>query len=159
MEQFIYCHTLHVEKPTSLVTSLNEVFQEYQTICFTDESKLNGRIGLACVIYEEGVEKAIVEILAIIERTSWPRNEPFDVCAVVPLALERTVSARNPNSGLTPAKLCGLKSFSNHLSTAKMYRSLKDGITFQDGDPFNRRSSDLFSVWFHNSSKRSSSKA
>ncbi|GFX03959.1 transforming growth factor-beta-induced protein ig-h3 [Trichonephila clavipes] len=43
-------------KPITLVTYTNEVFQKYKTVCFTDGSKLNGRVGLACVIYEEGVE-------------------------------------------------------------------------------------------------------
>ncbi|GFU28790.1 RNase H domain-containing protein [Trichonephila clavipes] len=45
-------------KPISLVTYTNNVFQEYKTVCFThtDGSTLNGRVGLACVIYEEGVE-------------------------------------------------------------------------------------------------------
>ncbi|GFV52811.1 RNase H domain-containing protein [Trichonephila clavipes] len=43
-------------KPITLVTYTNEVFQEYKTVYFTDGSKLNGRVGLACVIYEEGVE-------------------------------------------------------------------------------------------------------
>ncbi|GFS53402.1 RNase H domain-containing protein [Trichonephila clavipes] len=43
-------------KPITLVTYTNEVFQEYKSVCFTDGSKLNGRVGLACVIYEEGVE-------------------------------------------------------------------------------------------------------
>ncbi|GFS60576.1 RNase H domain-containing protein [Trichonephila clavipes] len=46
----------YVKKPITLVTYINEVFQEYKTVCFTDGSKLNGRVGLACVIYEEGVE-------------------------------------------------------------------------------------------------------
>ncbi|GFW06282.1 RNase H domain-containing protein [Trichonephila clavipes] len=42
----------------ALITTLhtNEVFQEHKTVCFTDGSKLNGRVGIACVIYEEGVE-------------------------------------------------------------------------------------------------------
>ncbi|GFW73813.1 RNase H domain-containing protein [Trichonephila clavipes] len=43
-------------KPITLVTYTNEVFQEYKTVCFTDGSKLNGRVCLACVIYEEGAE-------------------------------------------------------------------------------------------------------
>ncbi|GFX86054.1 RNase H domain-containing protein [Trichonephila clavipes] len=43
-------------KPITLVTYINEVFQEYKTVCFTDGRKLNGRVGLVCVIYEEGVE-------------------------------------------------------------------------------------------------------
>ncbi|GFY62759.1 transforming growth factor-beta-induced protein ig-h3 [Trichonephila inaurata madagascariensis] len=43
-------------KPITLVTYSNEIFQEYKTVCFTDGSKLNGRVGLACVIYEEGIE-------------------------------------------------------------------------------------------------------
>ncbi|GFW39072.1 transforming growth factor-beta-induced protein ig-h3 [Trichonephila clavipes] len=44
-------------KPITLVTYSNEVFIEYKTICFTNGSKLNGRVGLASIIYEEGVEK------------------------------------------------------------------------------------------------------
>ncbi|GFU46922.1 hypothetical protein TNCV_3790071 [Trichonephila clavipes] len=47
---------LNKRKPIILVTYTNEVFQEYKTVCFTDRSKWNGRAGLACVIYEEGVE-------------------------------------------------------------------------------------------------------
>ncbi|GFT37802.1 RNase H domain-containing protein [Trichonephila clavipes] len=43
-------------KPITLVSYTNEVFQEYKTVCFTDGSKLNGRVGLSCVIYEKGVE-------------------------------------------------------------------------------------------------------
>ncbi|GFV69915.1 RNase H domain-containing protein [Trichonephila clavipes] len=43
-------------KPITLVTYTNKVFQEYKTVCFTDRSKLNERVGLACVIYENGVE-------------------------------------------------------------------------------------------------------
>ncbi|GFY53180.1 uncharacterized protein TNIN_384701 [Trichonephila inaurata madagascariensis] len=43
-------------KPITLVTYSNEVFQEYKIICFIDGSKLNGRVDLACVIYEERVE-------------------------------------------------------------------------------------------------------
>ncbi|GFY19219.1 RNase H domain-containing protein [Trichonephila clavipes] len=43
-------------KPITLVSYTNEIFQEYKTVCFTDGSKLNGRVGLACVIYEKGVE-------------------------------------------------------------------------------------------------------
>ncbi|GFV34116.1 transforming growth factor-beta-induced protein ig-h3 [Trichonephila clavipes] len=43
-------------KPITLVSYTYEVFQEYKTVCFTDGSKLNGRVGVACVIYEEGVE-------------------------------------------------------------------------------------------------------
>ncbi|GFV06759.1 RNase H domain-containing protein [Trichonephila clavipes] len=43
-------------KPITLVSYTNEVFQEYKTVCFTDGSKLNGRVGLACVFYEKGVE-------------------------------------------------------------------------------------------------------
>ncbi|GFV01624.1 putative 115 kDa protein in type-1 retrotransposable element R1DM [Trichonephila clavipes] len=43
-------------KPITLVSYTNEVFQEYKTVCFTDGSKLNGRVGLACVIYEKVVE-------------------------------------------------------------------------------------------------------
>ncbi|GFX07742.1 RNase H domain-containing protein [Trichonephila clavipes] len=43
-------------KPITLVTYINEVFQEYKTVCFTDGSKLNGRVVLACVIYEKEVE-------------------------------------------------------------------------------------------------------
>ncbi|GFT95986.1 RNase H domain-containing protein [Nephila pilipes] len=45
-------------KPITLVTYSNEVLQNYKTICFTDGSKLNGGVGLACVIYVEGFEKA-----------------------------------------------------------------------------------------------------
>ncbi|GFT19404.1 RNase H domain-containing protein [Trichonephila clavipes] len=43
-------------KPITLVSYTNQVFQKYKTVCFTDGSKLNGRVGLACVIYEKGVE-------------------------------------------------------------------------------------------------------
>ncbi|GFW23626.1 RNase H domain-containing protein [Trichonephila clavipes] len=43
-------------KPITLVTYPNEVFEEYKTVYFTDGSKLNGRVGLTFVIYEEGVE-------------------------------------------------------------------------------------------------------
>ncbi|GFX64597.1 uncharacterized protein TNCV_1671331 [Trichonephila clavipes] len=43
-------------KTITLVSYTNEVFQEYKTVCFTYGSKLNGRVGLACVIYEKGVE-------------------------------------------------------------------------------------------------------
>ncbi|GFT44992.1 RNase H domain-containing protein [Trichonephila clavipes] len=43
-------------KPITLVSYSNEVSQEYRTVCFTDGSKLNGRVGLACAIYEKGVE-------------------------------------------------------------------------------------------------------
>ncbi|GFY55723.1 transforming growth factor-beta-induced protein ig-h3 [Trichonephila inaurata madagascariensis] len=50
-------------KPITLVSYSNEVFQEYKIICFTDGSKLNGRVGLACVIYEEGVEKVTFQHL------------------------------------------------------------------------------------------------
>ncbi|GFU62435.1 transforming growth factor-beta-induced protein ig-h3 [Nephila pilipes] len=45
-------------KPITLVTYSNEVLQDYKNICFTDGSKLNGIVGLACVMYEEGFEKA-----------------------------------------------------------------------------------------------------
>ncbi|GFY48816.1 reverse transcriptase domain-containing protein [Trichonephila inaurata madagascariensis] len=44
------------QKPITLMTYTNEVYQEYKTVCFTDGRKLNGRVGLARVIYEEGVE-------------------------------------------------------------------------------------------------------
>ncbi|GFW24284.1 RNase H domain-containing protein [Trichonephila clavipes] len=53
--QFHYCNP-SCRKPITLVTYINEVFQEYKVVCFTDGSKLNGRVGLACVIYGEGVE-------------------------------------------------------------------------------------------------------
>ncbi|GFT75467.1 transforming growth factor-beta-induced protein ig-h3 [Trichonephila clavipes] len=49
-------------KPTIPATFTNEVFQEYKAVCFTDGSKLNGRVGLACVIYEEGVENVPASI-------------------------------------------------------------------------------------------------
>ena len=44
-------------KPTDVVTYTNEVLLKYKTICFTDGSKLDGRVGLACVIYDDGAEK------------------------------------------------------------------------------------------------------
>ncbi|GFX43861.1 RNase H domain-containing protein [Trichonephila clavipes] len=34
------------------------ITQECKTVCFTDGSTLNERVGLACVIYEEGVKNA-----------------------------------------------------------------------------------------------------
>ncbi|GFX17914.1 RNase H domain-containing protein [Trichonephila clavipes] len=52
---------LSCRKPITLVTYTNEVFQEFKTVCFTDGSKLNGKVGLACVIYEEGVENVIFQ--------------------------------------------------------------------------------------------------
>ena len=36
----------------------DEVFLKYKNICFTDGSKLDKRVGLACVIYEDAAEKA-----------------------------------------------------------------------------------------------------
>ena len=45
-------------KPIDVITYTNEVLLKYKTICFTDGSKLNGRVGLACIIYEDGAEKA-----------------------------------------------------------------------------------------------------
>ncbi|GFW25937.1 RNase H domain-containing protein [Trichonephila clavipes] len=41
---------LSCRKPITLVTYTNEVFQEYETVCFTDRSKLNGRVGLAYIV-------------------------------------------------------------------------------------------------------------
>ncbi|PRD25841.1 UNVERIFIED_CONTAM: Transforming growth factor-beta-induced protein ig-h3 [Trichonephila clavipes] len=46
-------------KSNTLVIYTNEVFQEYKTICFTDGRELNERVGFACVIYEEEVEKQL----------------------------------------------------------------------------------------------------
>nr|XP_042903993.1 uncharacterized protein LOC122270499 [Parasteatoda tepidariorum] len=43
-------------KPVIIIPYVNNVFQEYKTICFTDGSKLDGRVGLAFVIYENGTE-------------------------------------------------------------------------------------------------------
>ncbi|GFW73996.1 retrovirus-related Pol polyprotein from transposon 17.6 [Trichonephila clavipes] len=51
-------------KPITLVTYTNEVFQEYKTVCFTDGRKWNGKVGLACLIYEE--EKLVVEVQSIL---------------------------------------------------------------------------------------------
>ena len=39
-------------KPITVVTHPDEVFLKYKTICFTDGSKLDGGVGLVCVIYE-----------------------------------------------------------------------------------------------------------
>ncbi|GFW83823.1 RNase H domain-containing protein [Trichonephila clavipes] len=41
-------------KNITLVTYTD--FEEYKTVCFTDGDKLTGRVGITCVIYEEGVE-------------------------------------------------------------------------------------------------------
>ncbi|GFT18664.1 transforming growth factor-beta-induced protein ig-h3 [Nephila pilipes] len=48
----------YCRKPITLVNYSNEVLQDYKSICFTGGNKLNGRVGLAFVIYEEGFEKA-----------------------------------------------------------------------------------------------------
>ena len=45
-------------KPIAVVTHTNEVLLNYKTICFTDGSKLDRKVGLACVIYKDGAEKA-----------------------------------------------------------------------------------------------------
>ena len=44
-------------KPITVVTHTDEVLLKYKTVCFINWIKLDGRIGLACVIYEVGAEK------------------------------------------------------------------------------------------------------
>ena len=49
---------LSIRKAIAVVTLTGEVFLKYKTICFTDVRKLDGRVGLAIVIYEDGAKKA-----------------------------------------------------------------------------------------------------
>lgn len=48
-------------KPVTVVKYDSVIFEEYKMICFTDGSKLNGRVGLAFVVYENGMEKETIQ--------------------------------------------------------------------------------------------------
>lgn len=48
-------------EPNPVVTYADDVFQKYKTICFTDGSKLVGKVGLAFVVYEDGMETVTIQ--------------------------------------------------------------------------------------------------